>query len=177
MHDFLGPWSTEYQPVPSRSHLKSEHLTRLSTRWIHQQPSPITKPRLHAQSSNTTNKMQFKHTCTTLKSNRVKHGWRKIVLNFTPSEFVVNMGISIVSISLHDLPLYARWIHWISIAVFCLDFVLFITFTAISILRYLYLRSLAAFMINHPIQSFFTGTFSIGLSTIVNMMVFVYVPV
>ncbi|KAK5082626.1 Plasma membrane sulfite pump involved in sulfite metabolism, partial [Lithohypha guttulata] len=32
------------------------------------------------------------------------HGWRKVVLNFTPSWFSVIMGTGIVSILLHNLP-------------------------------------------------------------------------
>lgn len=87
------------------------------------------------------------------------------------------MGTGIVSILLHNLPFNARWIHWISIAVFCLNIVLFITFTAISILRYLYFRGLAAFMIRHPVQSLSLELSLTELSTVVNMVVFVCVPV
>ena len=37
-------------------------------------------------------------------------------------------------------------------------------------------RGLFVYMINHPVQSLFTGTFPMGLATIVNMVVFVAVP-
>lgn len=104
------------------------------------------------------------------------HGWRKVVLNFTPSWFSVNMGTGIVSILLHNLPYNGVWLYWISVAIFCLNILLFMTFLSISILRYLMYRGLFMFMIHHPVQSLFTGTFPMGLATIVNMVVFVCVP-
>lgn len=109
--------------------------------------------------------------------DRNNHGWRKIVLHFTPSWFSVTMGTGIVSILLHNLPFNGRWLYWISIVIFCLNVLLFIVFTLISIVRYSMFRGLFVFMINHPVQSLFTGTFSMGLATIVNMIVFVCVPV
>lgn len=105
------------------------------------------------------------------------HGWRRIVLNFTPSWFSVNMGTGIVSILLHNLPYNGRWLYWISVAIFCLNIILFVTFLAISILRYTMFRGLFQFMIGHPVQSLFTGTFPMGLATIINMIVFVCVPI
>ncbi|KAJ9606465.1 Plasma membrane sulfite pump involved in sulfite metabolism [Cladophialophora chaetospira] len=107
---------------------------------------------------------------------RNSRGWRRIVLNFTPSWFAVTMGTGIVSILIHNLPYNGRWLYWISVAIFCLNILLFITFLAISILRYTMFRGLFRFMISHPVQSLFTGTFPMGLATIVNMVVFVCVP-
>lgn len=108
---------------------------------------------------------------------RNSHGWRRVVLNFTPSWFSVTMGTGIVSILLHNLPYNGTWLYWISIGIFCLNILLFSTFFAISLLRYTMFRGLFQFMIRHPVQSLFTGTFPMGLATIVNMMVFVCVPV
>lgn len=108
--------------------------------------------------------------------DRNSHGWRRIVLNFTPSWFSVTMGTGIVSILLHNLPYNGKWLYWMSVAVFCLNILLFITFLFISILRYAMFRGLFVLMINHPVQSLFTGTFPMGLATIVNMVVFVCVP-
>lgn len=104
------------------------------------------------------------------------YGWRKIVINFTPSWFSVNMGTGIASILLHNLPYNSRWLYWISIAVFCLNIVLFIMFLAISVLRYFMYKGLFMYMIRHPVQSLFVGTFPMGLATIINMFVFVCVP-
>lgn len=108
---------------------------------------------------------------------RNSRGWRRIVLNFTPSWFSVTMGTGIVSILLHNLPYNGRWLYWISIGIFCLNVLIFSTFLVISILRYTMFRGLFQFMIRHPVQSLFTGTFPMGLATIVNMVVFVCVPV
>jgi len=107
---------------------------------------------------------------------RNNHGWRRIVLNFTPSWFSVNMGTGIVSILLHNLPYNGRWLYWISVAIFGLNVFLFALFLAISILRYTMFRGLFRFMIRHPVQSLFTGTFPMALATMVNMVVFVCVP-
>lgn len=88
---------------------------------------------------------------------RNQSGWRKIVLNFTPSWFAVTMGTGIVSILLFDLPYNARWIYWISVVVFCLNIALFVTFTGISILRYTYFKGIFVAMLKHPVQSLFLG--------------------
>ncbi len=107
---------------------------------------------------------------------RNNHGWRRIVLNFTPSWFSVTMGTGIVSILLHNMPYNAHWLYWLSVAVFCLNILLFALFFFVSILRYTMFKGLFMFMIRHPVQSLFTGTFPMGLATIVNMTVFVCVP-
>ena len=103
-------------------------------------------------------------------------GWRRIVRNFTPSWFSVNMGTGIVSILLHNLPYNGNWLYWISIILFCLNIFLFLLFLGISILRYTLYPYIWAAMIRHPAQSLFLGTFPMGLATIINMVVFVCVP-
>lgn len=105
-----------------------------------------------------------------------KHGWRRIVLNFTPSWFSVNMGTGIVSILLHNLPYNGDWLRFISIAIFALNVVLFFTFLLISAVRYTLFRGLFTAMLRHPVQSLFLGTFPMGFATICNMFVFVCVP-
>ena len=109
-------------------------------------------------------------------SSKNHHGWRRIILNFTPSWFSATMGTGITSILLHNLPYNSRWLYWLSILVFCLNVGLFITFLVISILRYTLFPGLFMVMIRHPVQSLFCGTFPMGLATIVNMVVFVCVP-
>ncbi|ETN44450.1 uncharacterized protein HMPREF1541_10631 [Cyphellophora europaea CBS 101466] len=104
------------------------------------------------------------------------HGWRRVVLNFTPSWFSITMGTGIVSILLHNLPYNGRWLYWISVGIFGLNVLLFTVFFVISLARYTMFRGLFRFMIRHPVQSLFTGTFPMGLATIVNMVTFVCVP-
>jgi tellurite resistance protein TehA-like permease len=67
------------------------------------------------------------------------------------------MGTGIVSILLFDLPYNARWIYWISVVVYCLNIALFVTFTAISVLRYTIHKGLFEAMLKHPVQSLFLG--------------------
>ncbi|KAG9241012.1 C4-dicarboxylate transporter/malic acid transport protein-like protein [Calycina marina] len=105
-----------------------------------------------------------------------RRGWRKIVRNFTPSWFSVNMGTGVVSILLHNLLYNGKWLYWISVVIFCLNVVLFVLFFCISILRYTLYPAIWNAMIRHPTQSLFLGTFPMGLATIVNMVVFVCVP-
>ncbi|KAL0259313.1 Plasma membrane sulfite pump involved in sulfite metabolism [Diplodia seriata] len=107
---------------------------------------------------------------------KYQRGWRKIVRNFTPSWFSVNMGTGIVSILLHNLPYNGAWLYWISVALFAVNVLLFVVFLAISTLRYVLYPSIWIAMINHPAQSLFLGTFPMGLATIINMTVFVCVP-
>lgn len=103
-------------------------------------------------------------------------GWRRVLRNFTPSWFSVNMGTGIVSILLHNLPYNGTWLYWISVAIFCLNVVLFLLFLTASILRYTLYPDIWLAMVRHPAQSLFLGTFPMGLATIVNMIVFVCVP-
>ncbi|EWC48732.1 hypothetical protein DRE_00037 [Drechslerella stenobrocha 248] len=103
-------------------------------------------------------------------------GWRRVILHFTPSWFAITMGTGITSILLYDLPYNARWVQYIAVAIFCLNIALFISFSVISILRYIMFPGLWNFMIQHPVQSLFIGTFPMGLCTIINMIVLVCLP-
>jgi tellurite resistance protein TehA-like permease len=86
------------------------------------------------------------------------------------------MGTGIVSILLHNLPYNGIWLYWISIVIFCLNILLFVLFTLISIVRYTLYPEIWRVMIRHPAQSLFLGTFPMGLATIINMIIFVCVP-
>src|ERR1700761_8300417 len=115
------------------------------------------------------------HKVTTYFTAKNQHGWRKVVLNFTPSWFAAIMGTGIASILLHNLPYNGDWLYWLSVLVFCLNVGLFCIFLFILILRYTMFPGLFMAMIRHPVQSLFCGTFPMGLATIVNMVVFVCV--
>lgn len=86
------------------------------------------------------------------------------------------MGTGIVSILLHNLPYNGAWLYWISVVLFALNVLLFLSFLFISGLRYTLYPEIWFAMIKHPAQSLFVGTFPMGLATIVNMMAFVCVP-
>lgn len=84
-------------------------------------------------------------------------GWRRIVINFTPSWFSVNMGTGIASILLHNLPYNATWLYWISVVIFCLNVAIFLLFLSLSIMRYTMFPGIWTAMVNHPVQSLFLG--------------------
>lgn len=86
------------------------------------------------------------------------------------------MGTGVISIVLHSLPYNGRWLYWASIVIFVLNVVLFCVFF-ISILRYALYPGLWNAMIRTPAQSVFIGIFPMGFATIVNMVVYVCVPV
>ncbi|KAL1877838.1 hypothetical protein VTK73DRAFT_8365 [Phialemonium thermophilum] len=103
-------------------------------------------------------------------------GWRRIVRNFTPSWFSVNMGTGIISILIHQLPYNADWVRHVSEAFFVLNIILFVVFSIITFLRYTLYPEIWGVMIRHPAQSLFLGCFPMGLCTIINMIVFVCAP-
>lgn len=86
------------------------------------------------------------------------------------------MGTGIVSMLLHELPYNGTWLYYLSVIVFVLNVALFLTFTTISVVRYIAFPDLWSAMIRHPSQSLFLGTFPMGLGTIVGAFVFVCVP-
>jgi tellurite resistance protein TehA-like permease len=90
--------------------------------------------------------------------------------------FSVTMGTGIVSLLLHNLPYNGTWLYWISVVIFALNVLLFITGSIISILRYTLYPEIFLAMIKHPVQSMFIGTFPMGLATIINMFCLVCVP-
>jgi hypothetical protein len=136
---------------------------------VHQRPNGNTLPHADVKPPQKTKGRQW-------GPPKEQYGWRRLVRNFTPSWFSVNMGTGIVSILLHNLPYNAVWLYWISVVVFGLNVFLFVAFLCVSILRYAIWPEIWMKMIRHPAQSLFLGTFPMGLATIVNMVVFVCVP-
>jgi len=67
------------------------------------------------------------------------------------------MGTGIVSILLHNFPYNGRWLYWLSVLVFCLNILLFITFATISAIRYTVYPGIFRAMLRHPVQSLFLG--------------------
>ncbi|KAL4794750.1 sulfite efflux pump SSU1 [Aspergillus venezuelensis] len=112
-----------------------------------------------------------------ISNEKSKHeiGWRRVIRNFTPAWFSVNMGTGIVSILLNTLPYNGRWLYYLSIIAFCLNVAYFVVFLAITLLRYILYPEIFRAMVNHPVQSLFLGTLPMGLATIINMFCFVCV--
>lgn len=102
---------------------------------------------------------------TTTTTTKEEVGWRRIVRNFTPSWFAVNMGTGIVSILLHSLPYTTPWLPYLSYVFFAFNVCLFLVFTAVTAARYLLYPEIWTAMLNHPGQSLFLGTFPMGLAS------------
>lgn len=111
-----------------------------------------------------------------LTAHKQPSGARRIIYNFTPSWFVVTMGTGVASIILHQFPYNGDWLYWLSVVVFALNALLFVTFLAITILRYALYPEIWPIMLSHPQQSLFISCFTVGFSTIIDMMVLVCVP-
>jgi tellurite resistance protein TehA-like permease len=79
------------------------------------------------------------------------------------------MGTGIIAILLHDLAYNARWLYWLSIVVFVLNVVLFASFLAVSLARYIFWPGAWTAMVYHPEQILFLGAVPISLGTIVSM--------
>ena len=86
------------------------------------------------------------------------------------------MSTGVVSILLHQLPYNGHWLRIISVLFFVLNIVLFVLFTFISILRYIWHPELILTVLSHPHQSLFIAAFPVGLATLINMTVLVCVP-
>ena len=90
------------------------------------------------------------------------------------------MGTGIIAILLHTLsslyPNQHSALHFLSIAFFVLNVVVFSVIFIISLLRYSLYPATWTLMLQHPVQSLFLGTLPMGFATIVNMFVAVCVP-
>lgn len=83
------------------------------------------------------------------------------------------MGTGAISILFHAWP-YGNGgsaLNFFTLIFFGLNIVLFLTFCAISIIRYFYYPALWKIMVYHPVQSLFLGTFPMGAATILNIAV------
>jgi C4-dicarboxylate transporter/malic acid transport protein len=87
------------------------------------------------------------------------------------------MGTGIVSILLYSIPYKSSWLYWLSVIIFCLNILLFALFLFLSILRYTLYPSSWLALFKDPVQSLWAGTFPMGFATIINMLVFIGVPV
>lgn len=93
------------------------------------------------------------------------------------SWFSVTMGTGIVSILFYFMPYNARWLHYLSIIFFCLNAALFTAAFVVSFLRYTLYPEIWSVMIRDPNNSLFLGTIPMGFATLIEMWVFICVPV
>jgi tellurite resistance protein TehA-like permease len=86
------------------------------------------------------------------------------------------MGTGIVAVLLISIPFKAQWLYYLSIVFFVLNTVLFALALATSILRYSLYPEIWTVMIQDPVNSLFIATMPMGLATLIEMWVFVCVP-
>jgi tellurite resistance protein TehA-like permease len=86
------------------------------------------------------------------------------------------MGTGIVSILVWFIPFKTPVLYYLSIVFFILNIVLFSLALIISFLRYSLYPEIWGVMIQDPINSQFLGTVPMGFATLVEMWVFVCVP-
>jgi tellurite resistance protein TehA-like permease len=86
------------------------------------------------------------------------------------------MGTGGVSILLYQIPYTAQWLHILSTIVFVLNIVIWLSFFAISCVRYALYPEIFGDLLRNPTQRLFLGTIPTGLGTIINMIVLLCVP-
>ncbi|KAF2435983.1 C4-dicarboxylate transporter/malic acid transport protein-like protein [Tothia fuscella] len=104
-------------------------------------------------------------------------GWRRVVRNFSPSWFSVTMGTGIVSILLNFIPFHSHWLYILSIIFFILNTILFTLAFLTSLARYTLYPEIWSVMIRDPANSLFLGTIPMGFATLIEMWIFVCVPI
>ncbi|KAK0461122.1 voltage-dependent anion channel [Desarmillaria tabescens] len=99
--------------------------------------------------------------------------FKDVVRHFAPAWFAVIMGTGAISTLFHAFPYGtgSQGLRIMTLIFFFLNLCLFITFCAISLVRYITFPDIWGIMIRHPVQSLFTGTFPMGAITILNIAV------
>ncbi|CAG7934087.1 unnamed protein product [Penicillium olsonii] len=110
------------------------------------------------------------------KSARHDRGWRRVVRNFSPSWFAVTMGTGIVSVLMTSVPFHTPVLYYLSIVFFVLNVILFTLASITSILRYSLYPEIWSVMIQDPVNSLFLATIPMGFATLIEMWVFICVP-
>lgn len=106
---------------------------------------------------------------------RLKRTLKKRTMNIIPSWFAVTMGTGALSILLFNSPYQFNGLRTIAGVVFGINVVVFIVLLIFTILRYAIWPSLLPLMLTSPVN-LFTGTFPMGLCTLITMIVNSLVP-
>jgi tellurite resistance protein TehA-like permease len=87
------------------------------------------------------------------------------------------MGTGVLSTLLHQLPYNEIWLYWLSVILFVLNLILFIIAISFSILRYVMYPATWKAMLKHPVQPFALAMMPMAFATLINMTVYVCVPI
>lgn len=91
--------------------------------------------------------------------------------------FAVTMGTGIVSVLMTSIPFDTPVLYYLSIVFFLLNVVLFTLAFLTSILRYTFYPEIWNVMIQDPNNSLFLATIPMGFATLIEMWVFICVPI
>jgi len=93
---------------------------------------------------------------------------REVIRQFTPNWFAATMGTGILSAVLMQLPLVIPGLYQLAEALWMLNVVLFLTFSALYIARWVMFFDEARRVFGHSTVSMFFGTIPMGLATLIN---------
>ncbi|PHX45257.1 C4-dicarboxylate ABC transporter [Pseudomonas sp. NZIPFR-PS5] len=93
---------------------------------------------------------------------------REVIRQFTPNWFAATMGTGILSAVLVQLPVTIPGLFQLADALWMLNVVLFLTFSALYIARWVMFFDEARRVFGHSTVSMFFGTIPMGLATLIN---------
>ncbi|WP_455914983.1 TDT family transporter [Pseudomonas syringae] len=93
---------------------------------------------------------------------------REVIRQFTPNWFAATMGTGILSAVLVQLPVTIPGLFQLAEALWMLNVVLFLTFSALYIARWVMFFDEARRVFGHSTVSMFFGTIPMGLATLIN---------
>jgi C4-dicarboxylate transporter/malic acid transport protein len=93
---------------------------------------------------------------------------REVIRQFTPNWFAATMGTGILSAVLTQLPVNLPGLRVVAEGLWLLNIVLFLTFSALYIARWILYFDEARRVFGHSTVSMFFGTIPMGLATLIN---------
>jgi tellurite resistance protein TehA-like permease len=91
--------------------------------------------------------------------------------------FALTAGTGIVAILLERLPYHLPGLHYVAIGLFALDVFLLCLFLGLILAQYIICQGKFMEMLHHPGQLLFTGTLPMTVGTLVNLTVYICVPI
>ncbi|ENV58921.1 MULTISPECIES: TDT family transporter [Acinetobacter] len=91
-----------------------------------------------------------------------------IIRHFTPNWFTVTMGTGVVALIISELPFLHSQLYALGTVLWLINIVLFITFSILYALRWIFFYQEAKLILKHSSMLFFLGAIPMGLATIIN---------
>jgi C4-dicarboxylate transporter/malic acid transport protein len=93
---------------------------------------------------------------------------REMVRQFTPNWFTATMGTGILALALNQFPWQIAGLHALAEGLWFLNIVLFVLFSVLYGLRWMFYYHEARRIFSHSVASMFFGAIPMGLATIIN---------